>query len=262
MLEAIAGHDPKDATSLPGGAPSITAELEKGAKGVRLGWDEKFAAEGVTPDLAMAVNSAVKQLADLGATIKNVQVPDLSRFGKAWNTICSAEAVVAHAQYYPNRRAEYGTFFCEWLDYGSRVSTADYIRALRERNECVGMLNKLFQENEIDVLVAPTQEGPPPPVTEQSQFVHGPIDELLFAGQWARFTAVHDFSGAPTLSLPCGFNNAGLPLSLQLIGTHGREDIICRMGHAFEKATGYHKQHPQAGEGRLRIGSSDDATIH
>ncbi len=245
LLEAIAGRDPLDVTSLPGGPPSIAAELGKGIGDLTLGWDESFAHDDVSPDLAEAVTAAVGTLADCGAQIRHVQVPNLSGFGKAWNTICAAEAVAAHARFYPTRRSEYGTFFREWLDFGSTISTSDYVRALVERHKCTGLLRALFHDNDIDILVVPTQEGPPPPVSEQSQFVHGSIDPLLFAGTWVRFTAVHDFSGAPTLSLPCGFNDAGLPLSVQLVGRHGREDSICRVGHAFEQTTDYHTRHPR-----------------
>lgn len=244
LLEAISGHDPNDATSLSGGAPQIVAELEKGVQGLRLGWDERFAGEDGFPDQLAAVTAVVTKLAGLGAQIRPIKMPDLSGFGRAWITLCSAEAVVAHAHYYPGRRADYGTFFREWLDLGSKVSTGDYVRALGERRACIGVIQAMIHDNDIDVLIAPTQGGPPPPIQDQSQFVHGSIDPLMLAGSWAKYTAVHDFTGAPTLSLPCGFTESGLPLSVQFVGRHGREDEICRVGHAYEQVTDYHKRHP------------------
>ena len=242
VLDAIAGHDPKDPTSLPSHSP-VAPHLEEGVKGLQLGWDENFASYGVDTQLFKALAAAVDQLARLGARIEKVRVPELRPYGKAWVTLCSVEAVVAHSDYYPQRRDEYGPGFRQWLDFGSKASATEYARAVHQRNECVGKLAKLFEN--IDVLICPADTGQAFKITPEQQY--GEYPQSVFDGDWARFTAVFDFNGAPTLTLPCGFDQTGLPLALQLVGKHGREDVLCRLGHAFEGATEFHKRHPTVG---------------
>ena len=92
----------------------------------------------------------------------------------------------------------------------------------------------------IDALVCPSTSAPPHPVTPEG--LYGPMVKRDASLQ--RFTVPFNFNGAPTLSVPCGFNRVGLPLSLQFIGHPLREDLICRVGHAYEQATEWHKQYP------------------
>ncbi|MCA9135127.1 MAG: hypothetical protein KDB00_00170 [Planctomycetales bacterium] len=75
---------------------------------------------------------------------------------------------------------------------------------------------------------------------------YGPIPwELYDKYPWGHYTSPYDFSGQPTLSTPCGITNDGLPLSLQLVAKHRQEGLLCRVGHAYEQATGFHRIHPQ-----------------
>ena len=71
-----------------------------------------------------------------------------------------------------------------------------------------------------------------------------PMDEEGLDMQLLRFTAPYDFNGAPTLSMPCGINREGLPLSLQLVAHHLDEALLCRVGHAYEQATEWHTKRP------------------
>jgi amidase len=82
------------------------------------------------------------------------------------------------------------------------------------------------------------------PVTDE--MMYGAIPrQLLSKYSWGHFTAPFDFSGQPTLSTPCGVTEDGLPLSLQLVGKHLHEGLLCRVGHAYEQATGFHRIHPR-----------------
>ena len=107
------------------------------------------------------------------------------------------------------------------------------------RNECNGAFRAAFLN--IDVLACPTTIGAAYPVTEES--LYGPMDQRR-AVHFQRFTVPFDFNGAPTISLPCGLNNEGLPLSLQFVGKHLSEPLLCRLGHAYEQSTGWHNLHP------------------
>lgn len=241
MLQAIAGFDPSDPTSLLDPVPDMLAGIERGVKGVRIGLDRKYATEGVDTDLAGAVLAAVGVLEQLGAEVVEVQMPDVDRYLPAWPILCSAEAVAAHREHYPERREDYGQWFRGWLDNGSKVSGADYAEANNLRAECNGLVRRAFQE--IDVLACPSTIAPPHHVTPET--LYGPMDDRR-GTSFQRYTVPYDFNGMPTLSVPCGLSGEGLPLSLQLVGGHLSEPLLCRVGHAYEGATEWHLMHPPA----------------
>ena len=238
MLEAVAGYDPNDPTSLPHPAPNMIGHIDKGVKNVRIGFDEDFVTKDVDVELAKAVCDGVELLEALGAEILKVQIPDMDEYVLSWPTICSAEASSAHSATYPSQRDSYGPWFQGWLDMGSQVTAADYIEASRLRVECTGHLNKVFQD--IDVLVCPSMSAPPHVVT--AEMLYGPKETR--AAHFQRFTAPFDYNGAPTLSVPCGMNSEGLPLSIQFVGKHLSEPLLCRIGHTYQQATSWHQLHP------------------
>ena len=240
MLQAIAGPDPHDPTSLLEPVPDMVHAIASGIQGVRLGFDEQYATRDVDPELAAAVLAGVRLLESLGATIVPVQLPDLTPYLAAWPTLCTAEAVVAHAATYPARRDEYGLWFRGWLDLGASVSGADYARANNLRAVCNGLLRQVWQH--LDALACPAMPTPPFPVTPQG--LYGPMPREGFSMARLRFTAPYNFNGAPTLSVPCGLSHDGLPLSLQFVGKPLGEALLCRLGHAYEQATEWHTLRP------------------
>ena len=238
MLGAISGWDENDPTSLPDVVPDMLASLERGVKGVRIGFDERYATHDIDGELAEAVVRSVKTLEDLGAEIVDVHVPDMDQYAAVWPTLCSAEAVLAHKETYPARRDDYGPWFLGWLDKGAGVTGAEYAEAQVMRAACVGHLRRVFHE--IDVLACPSMSAPAHPVTPE--ILYGPLPEDR-APKFQRFTAPFDFNGAPTLSVPCGLSSEGLPLSIQFVGTHLSEPLLCQVGHAYEQTRVW--AHPQ-----------------
>ncbi len=238
MLEAIAGYDSNDPTSLPHPVPNMIESIDKGVKNIRIGFDEDFATNDVDTELAKAVCNGVELLEELGAKILKVQIPDMDEYALSWPTICSAEAVAAHSATYPSQRNSYGPWFQGWLDMGSQVTATDYIEASKLRAECTGHLKKVFQD--IDVLVCPSMSAPPHVVS--AEILYGPKETR--AANFQRFTAPFDYNGAPTLSVPCGMNSEGLPLSIQFVGKHLSEPLLCQIGHTYQQATSWHNLHP------------------
>ena len=239
MLQAIAGHDPNDPTSLPGPMPDIVSGLDQGISGVRVGLDESYVTEEVDTEVAQAVLAGIAVLNDLGAEIVPVQMPDTKEYVAAWAVLCSAEAVAAHHSTYPARRDEYGPWFRGWLDKGAEVTGSAYAQANNVRDACNGLLRAVFED--IDVLVCPSMTTLPGRVTPQE--LCAPMtgeDDFL----WGRFTVPFDFNGAPTISLPCGLSSEGLPLSIQFVGKPLDEPLLCRLGHAYEQATQWHQLRP------------------
>ena len=238
MLQAMAGFDPNDPTSLHDPVPDMLAGLGHGAKGVRVGLDERYVTEGVETELAQAVLAGVRVLDELGAEIVEVRMPDVDSYLPAWPVLCSAEAVAAHRDNYPERRDDYGPWFRGWLDMGAKVTGAEYAEANNRRAECNGLVREALRD--VDVLACPSTMTPPYPVTPEA--LYGPKAQRDPAFQ--RYTAPYNFNGMPTLSVPCGLSSEGLPLSLQIVGKHLSEALLCQIGHAYETATEWHLMHP------------------
>ena len=239
MLQAIAGHDNNDPTTLPDPVPDMLARINDGVKGIRIGLDERYVTDGVDPELNQAVLNGVKVLEGLGAEIVDVKMPDVEKYLPSWFVLASAEAVAAHREHYPSRRDDYGPYFRGWLDQGTEVSGADYAEASNMRAECNGLVRLAFQN--IDVLACPSTHERAHPVTPEG--LYGPMDWSRGTA-FQRFTAPYDFNGAPTLSVPCGLSSDGLPLSLQFVGKHLAEPLLCQIGNAYEQATDWHNLHP------------------
>ena len=239
MLQAIAGYDANDPTSLSAPVPDMLAGIEDGVAGVRIGLDERHVSDGVNPELTRAVLDGVKVLEGLGAEIVEIDMPDVDRYLPAWPVLCSAEAVAAHRENYPSRRDDYGPWFRGWLDMGAGKSAADYAEANNMRAECNGLVREAFKD--IDAMACPSTIGPAYPVTPEA--LYGPMDSRRGTA-FQRYTVPYDFNGAPTLSVPCGLSSDGLPLSLQFVGKGLSEALLCRIGHAYERATEWHSLHP------------------
>lgn len=241
MLQVIAGSDRKDPTSLLDPVDDYVGTIEQGVAGLRLGYDEHYTHNGCNREQAASVEAAMKVLADLGAEIVEVEMPDVAEYLPAWQTICSAEAVAAHTDTYPERREDYGPWFRGWLDLGSQITGADFARASIIRNACNGLIRRAFAD--IDALICPSSTGPAHAITMEEMY--GPNDyDVEGLAEMLRYTAPFNFNGAPTLSVPSGLSRDGLPLSVQFVGHHLDEALLCRIGYAYEQATEWHALRP------------------
>ena len=239
VLEVIAGDDADDPTTIAEPAPAILERIGDGVEGLRIGYDERYAREDVIPPIAEAVAAAVETLASLGAEIVAVELPDPRPYMSAWPALCSVEALTAHAEHYPARAAEYGPWFRAWLERGAGTSAVEYAEACNARAELTGRLARSFEG--IDMLACPAQGTLPHRVTEELMYEDTPGD---FDATRMQFTAPWDMNRAPSLTLPNGWSEQGLPIALQLVGAPGGEAVLCRAGYAYERATNF-MRHPE-----------------
>ena len=245
MLDAIAGRDPKDPTSLDVPAPGAFQRIHTGLKGVRLGIDRDYALKGIDSGQAKAIESAVDVLRDLGAQVVEVKMPDVSHVVDIWQPICAHEMAAAHAATFPSRAAEYGPYLREFLAFGTKVTPPQLAAAHRGREALTEQLNRLLES--VETLVGPAGGDPAWPITHAIQV--GPL--AAYHAAWsaaaprsAQFTMPMDLAGVPSICLPAGFSSDGLPYSIQFTGRRLSEAVLGGIAYAFETATPWHKRHP------------------
>jgi len=238
MLDAIAGVDGADPTTRREPPPACAAALPGGARGLRIGWDPGFVGGGAPPQVVDAVRAAVDVLAGLGAAVVPVALPPVDALLWGWPVICGAEALAAHASYFPARAADYGTAFRSFLEYATGLTAAEYARHHGARLDWSGALGAVFER--CDLLACPSTFTTALPL--EALDLDGPFSPDI--APFMRFTAPFNFSGSPTLSLPCGFTPDGLPHSLQLVGAPGGEPLLCRAAHAYQQVTDWHRRRP------------------
>ena len=242
VLQTIAGHDDNDPTSLREPVPDMLSDLDSGIKGMRIGFDRTYSSAGTDAGLVAAIDEAQSVLKDLGAEIVDVTVPQYtSTVADTWFTICTREALQAHAATFPSRADEYGPYFRNFLEIGASVTDEQYAAANEQRGEYVNQFNTTLQS--VDAIVCPSG-GLTFPVTPESQYGDATELQPLFEAVQMSFTIPADFAGTPTLTVPCGFTDSGLPYAVQLMGPRLSESLLFRIGHSYESATRWHDRHP------------------
>jgi amidase len=124
------------------------------------------------------------------------------------------------------------------IEHGRTVSAEVVADAWVKRLEFSGQLAAAFED--VDLMLIPTMTTPTPTLPELEAF--GADDDVLL--QMIRYTAPFDLAGNPTIVLPAGFSSAGVPISMQLVARHVREDLLVAGGHAFQQATDWHLRRP------------------
>lgn len=256
LLGAIAGHDPKDATSLKVDVPDYTQFLKPSLAGLKVG----VIAETVTDSPAgQAVQAAIEVLKGLGAEIREISCPRFAYGLPAYYIIAPSEASANLARYdgvkygyrvedaetlldmYCRTRAEgFGAEVKRRIMIGTYALSAGYYDAYYLKAQKVRTLIKQDFEaafTEVDVLISPTT---PTTAFKAGEKTADPLSMYLSD----LMTIPVNLAGLPGLSLPCGFDEAGLPYGLQIIGNVLREDQVLHVAYAYEQATEWHQRQP------------------
>jgi amidase len=230
MLHVLAGHDLRDPNSLTDPVPNYTGALADQVTGVKIGVDWGYVETGVATDVVAAVRSAVDTFTGLGAIVSEVKLPDHVPLVDGWPITCGAECALAHADYFPERKEDYGPELAALLDMGRSADAMAYARMERARERFRADLNVVLDD--VDMLIAPCMLSAAPTLEAMASTFADAEQTVAFIN----FTAPFDYSGHPTITLPAGLNDAGLPLAFQLIGRHLGESALVRAGYAFEQA--------------------------
>jgi amidase len=240
MFSAMAGSDPADPTSLDAPVPDCIAGIDDGIRGLRIGFDPRYIYDVCESGTAAVIDEARRILADLGATLAEIEMPSKTvSMYKRWSNFCAVETAVAHEPWYPARKAEYGPVLAALIEQGHGVGVLELTRLFHERLVFQGELRKFFKTT--DLLLVPVHPFGNPSAQQLDDVFKRPngIDDVL------RFTAPFDMSGSPTITIPGGFDAAGLPIGFQLVGRHLEEALLVRAAHAYQGVTDWHRRHPE-----------------
>jgi aspartyl-tRNA(Asn)/glutamyl-tRNA(Gln) amidotransferase subunit A len=259
MLQVIAGHDPQDSTSVNIPVPNYQASLARGVSGLTVGIPKEYFVEGMQPEVDAAVRQAIAELTHLGAQPVPISLPHTEYAIATYYIIATAEASSNLARYdgvkyghrvaqtnnlldmYQQTRAQgFGSEVKRRIMLGTYVLSAGYYDAYYLKAQKVRTLIRqdfLNAFGQCDVIATPTA---PTTAFRLGEKTADPLTMYLSD----IFTIAVNLAGLPGLSVPCGFDQKGLPISLQLIGKPFGEETLLQVASAYEQATDWHTRKP------------------
>jgi len=235
MLQVMAGFDAADPFSRRTPVADYTADIDAGVAGLRIGIDERYCADDTHPAVTEAVLAAAEQFAQLGASLVPVDVLGVRAVCPYWSAVVAAEAAVAHADSFPSQADRYGPVFRSALEAAPGITGTLYAQAQFAAAQTRSIFDAAFEQ--ADVLLCP---GAPLPAMSLAEFPPTAVLPPEAVAAFVGFAAPMNFSGHPTISVPCGQTEDGLPLGLQLVGRHDQEAMLVRAAHTFEQSTHWH----------------------
>ncbi|WP_373480128.1 Asp-tRNA(Asn)/Glu-tRNA(Gln) amidotransferase subunit GatA [Geminocystis sp.] len=258
LLQAIAGYDSKDSTSLKVEIPDYTKFFTTDLKGLKVGIIKETFGEGLDNVVAQSVNQAIKELEKLGAQVKEISCPRF-RYGlPIYYIIAPSEASANLARYdavkygirheadnllemYTSTRSQgFGAEVKRRIMLGTYALSAGYYDAYYLKAQKVRTLIKEDFDNafaDVDVLISPTA---PTTAFKAGEKTDDPLSMYLSD----LMTIPVNLAGLPGMSIPCGFDSQNLPIGMQLISNVLREDVLFKVGYAYQQATDWHTKRP------------------
>ncbi len=259
MLEAIAGYDPSDSTSVNVPVPPYASYLNGDVKGLRVGIPKEYFISGMQPEVEQAVREGIRVLEKNGVVVEEISLPHTEYATAAYYIIATAEASSNLARYdgmkygyrapakeltetYRKTREQgFGPEVKRRIMLGTYALSAGYYDAYYIKAQKVRtLIKKDFEEalKKCDAIITPTA---PTTAFKIGEKIQDPLQMYLTD----IFTISINLAGLPGLSLPCGFDSEGLPIGMQIIGKHFDETTILRIAFAYEQATEWHKRKPE-----------------
>ena len=243
MFAVIAGHDTNDPSAMQDSVPAIDDCLVANLQGLRIGIDERYLVTGTDAGLVTAIREAAKVLESLGCVVVDVSMPEEGPmdYRNLWLPLTGYEAFQAHREFYPARAGDYGGYLASVLEMGRTITGEEYDEAKKRRAESNGRF--VSELEKVDAVLCPSG-GMVFEVDAAPQYGDADAMKAVVKNFQGQFTIPADLAGTPTLSVPCGFNDKGWPYVMQLLGRQASEQVLCRIGHAYQQATSWHTRHP------------------
>lgn len=262
VLEVIAGHDERDATSAKVDIPAYSEQLSADIKGMKIAVPKEFLSEGIDEEVRESVQNALQMLELLGATWEEVSLPHLSYADATYYAIAYSEGASSLARYDGVRFGHRAEQYEDVIDMFKRSRSEGFGDEVKRRlligttflsgefNETIyrkaqkvrTLIGRDFQAafEQFDLIVGPTTATPAFKLGED-------VESSLQMNTSDILATPANLAGLPAISVPCGYSEAGLPLGLQIIGNHFTEQTIYNAAYAYEQATNHHKKRPTIG---------------
>jgi aspartyl-tRNA(Asn)/glutamyl-tRNA(Gln) amidotransferase subunit A len=234
ILQAIAGHDPNDATTSHRLVPNYLDGIADGVKGMRIGVPENHCYDPVEDEVRNALEASLEVYRELGAEIVPLHAQSIEQANRFANVVMATEAATYHSKWVRERPGDYGSQTLSRLLPGFYYSATRYIEGLNLRSQvladfCASVFDK------VDMLHAPVIPIEIPRIDQTD--VGAQPGYMKSIASITHNTRAINFLGLPTVSVPCGFTANGLPTGFQLIGRPFDEKTLLRAGHAYERET-------------------------
>jgi aspartyl-tRNA(Asn)/glutamyl-tRNA(Gln) amidotransferase subunit A len=242
LFDAIAGYDDGDPFAVAVPNDDYLTHLEAGVTGWRVGLAGSRTLAGADADVVAAVQAAAALFETLGATVEEVELPELPDAARANSVMTTADAAAFHQERLTRAPRDFGADVLARLQRGVACTSSEYANARRTQT----VLRRTFESwftgygGRFDIILAPTTPCAAP--------LRAGLDPVETARLLTRFTAPFNLTGLPALSIPCGFAAGPLPIGLQIVGPPWSEARVLRAGYAYEQATSWHDRWPEINE--------------
>lgn len=260
VFQVMAGHDPKDSTSMRLDVPNYLAHLGDSIRGMKLGIPkEYFIEDAIQPEVLRAIRNGIAQLEQLGAEIVEISLPHTEYCLSAYYIIAMSEASSNLARYdgirfgakinkddmWDSYRATRGQGFGEEVKrrilIGTYTLSAGYYDAYYGKAQAVRTLVKQDFERAFETVDAIITPVAPTTANRFGSASNDPMQMYLMDV----FSVSANLAGIPGMSIPCGFDDAGLPIGMQLLGAQFKEETLIKLGHAYQEVTDWHTHRPK-----------------
>ena len=243
MMNALAAHDPGDPVSVSAPGVDYAANLEGGVSGLVIGVPVQYVWEPLDTEVALAFETAMKTLETLGARVTEVSLPELEWTSALAVCITTAEAAMAHGERVIAHGDRMDPAVRRRFESGLFISASAYAKAQRARVAYARAVAAAFER--VDLLATPTVAAPAPLRDQETMTIAG--SEVSSREALLRITRIFNLSRAPSVSVPCGFSQDGLPLGLMLSGARLNDALVLRAAHAYQTATDWHTRQAPLG---------------
>jgi aspartyl-tRNA(Asn)/glutamyl-tRNA(Gln) amidotransferase subunit A len=233
MLEAIAGYDALDPTCVDWPTEEYGKALSAKTD-FRIGVARQPFFADLDRDIELAIEEAIeviRRMSHMSSQVIEVDLPPVP------TSVQAPEVYAVHKDYYANSPGLYRPWMRERLAQAAAADTSAYVEDRFALERVRRTVNDVFAQ--VDLLISPTTPVPPITIEEASNMSPAPAGEI-----WLRNTRPFNAYGLPTISIPCGFTSAGLPIGLQIAGPRFGEGRVLAFAHAFEQGTDWHKRAP------------------
>ena len=240
LLQVLAGHDPRDPTSLREAPPDFVGAVDNDVARLRIAWSPDFGFAEVDPEVLQVTSKAAQLFEELGCHVEDsdlVLEPPYDVFGP----IMAADSYATTGHYLDTHRDQLTEFAIFFLEMGAKVTTADYAAALGQVDVLKARMDDLFEE--YDLLLSPTACFPAFPNETFPGSIRG---ESAYPEQYwnGAFTLPINVIGHTAASIPAGFSSGGLPIGLHIVGRRGDEETVLAASAAFERASPWIQHRP------------------